>query len=385
MCKLNFSRPSSLVIGFFFVLIQYGCGKVKAEDVSPDSTYQTATIRKNSNESKFIVRKWQGVPTIEVLPRGEILVAWYSGGDGEGVGNYVTMARSIDNGLNWEKNYIVVDPPKDCRVFDPCLWYDKASGYVWLYWAQSYKSLWDGLGGVWGIKRRVSFISKGTWSEPQRLTDGVMLNKPILVGKRTFFAVAYWDKIYEPLKLPQKPAMVGANIFIDTLSKVVQIGKIPIEKKVEDLSEHQIVHLKNGKLWALIRTKQGIYESYSADKGISWTQAAPFSGIGPTCTSRFYISKLKSGRLLLIANASKRRNNLTAFISDDDGKTWPYKCVIDTRDGVSYPDAAQTVEGKIYVVYDFNRFSNKEIIMVKLTEDEIIKNQLILTQQIIDK
>ena len=36
------------------------------------------------------------------------------------------------------------------------------------------------------------------------------------------------------------------------------------------------------------------------------------------------------------------RNNLTAFLSEDGGKTWPYTLLLDARSGVSYPDVIES-------------------------------------------
>ena len=54
-------------------------------------------------------------------------------------------------------------------------------------------------------------------------------------------------------------------------------------------------------------------------------------------------------------NDFKGRNNLTAFISEDDGETWPYSLLLDRRNNVSYPDVKEDENGNIYVIYDRER------------------------------
>ena len=82
-----------------------------------------------------------------------------------------------------------------------------------------------------------------------------------------------------------------------------------------------------------------------------------------------------------------KRNNLTALLSEDDGKTWPYKLLLDGRNDVSYPDAVEAADGYIYITYDRERGCFKEdlatamadareILMAKITEKDILAGQL---------
>jgi len=335
----------------------------------------TVQILYDPKDSAFTHRLWQGVPTVAVLPNEELWVAWYSGGKGEGVGNYVTVAKSLDNGKVWQKNVLIVQPKEEYRVFDPCLWYDARDQKLHLYWSQSYKQIWDGVGGVWSIKKGVN---DSLWSAPTYIADGVMLNKPNILSKsKVIMPIAYWDKLYNVLAAPKDPAEVGANVFIQSGAngKASYTGKIPMVKEVEDYPEHQIVTLKNGNLWGLVRGKNGIYQSISKNNGKTWTNAKLFQiAGGKNPASRFHIQRLSSGNLLLVVNDHRYRTNLTAFLSSDDGKTWPYKVLIDGRANVTYPDADEDEKGNIYIVYDRDRFSAKEIILVKLTEKFIIDN-----------
>lgn len=75
------------------------------------------------------------------------------------------------------------------------------------------------------------------------------------------------------------------------------------------------------------------------------------------------------------------REQLAAYLSYDDGKTYPYMLMLDDTDirgswrdfGVSYPEAAaqQGENGEIYIVYDAGRYGLKEIRMCVVTEEDI--------------
>lgn len=124
----------------------------------------------------------------------------------------------------------------------------------------------------------------------------------------------------------------------------------------------------------LVRTNYGIGESFSKDGGKTWTELKP-SNI-PSPASRFFIRRMPSRHLLLINhNNNNKRNNLTAYLSEEAGKSWPFKLLLDERDKVSYPDAA-IVNGRITAIYDRDRYGVSEILTASFTEEEIIKGKL---------
>lgn len=354
------------------------CSKEKLVDSVADID---AAIHYNAQDQSFVKRSWQGIPSIQVLPNKLLVASWYTGGKTEEVGNYITLAESKDFGKTWKKNVIVVSPGKNKRVFDPCLWYNPKEKLLSLYFAQSTGQTWDGQGGVWHINRDKY---TGKWSRPERLADGVMMNKPVIYKNNILLPVAYWDKL--PLAVvapPKDTSKVGVNIYSEKSDRASFIGRIRIPNHLIEAYEPQIVVLNDGKLWTLIRTSKGVFESISKDEGKSWSFPLPFTKVGPTTPSRFYVGRLKSGALILVLNNSVKRENLTAFISKDDGKTWPYRLQIDERIGVTYPDLTQDENGNIFIIYDHNRYTDKEILWVKITEDDI-KNGIKPTINILD-
>jgi hypothetical protein len=57
---------------------------------------------------------------------------------------------------------------------------------------------------------------------------------------------------------------------------------------------------------------------------------------------------------------------MTAYLSEDDGKTWPHTLLLDTR-STSYPDACQGKDGTLYIVHDLGRRKEKEVIFHRIT------------------
>ena len=98
----------------------------------------------------------------------------------------------------------------------------------------------------------------------------------------------------------------------------------------------------------------------------------------PGPDSRFFLRRLRSGRLLLISNDSPcARERLSAFLSEDDGLSWPYRLLLDNRKQVSYPDAAESPAGTISLIYDCNRCNGGYIFLSQITEEDILAGSLV--------
>ena len=79
---------------------------------------------------------------------------------------------------------------------------------------------------------------------------------------------------------------------------------------------------------------------------------------------------------------------MTVSLSEDEGNSWKYSLLLDSGE-TSYPDAVESSDGAIYIVYDHGRCSFKEIICARITEEDIIAGRLVNTdsylKQIISK
>jgi len=324
-------------------------------------------------------RRFQGIPGIERAPNGRLWATWYAGGPGEGPENYVLVSTSGDDGAAWSRPALVIDPPGTVRAFDPCLWHDP-QGRLWLFWAQAYYR-WDGRGGVWAIVSENPDAERPEWSQPRRLCNGIMMNKPVVLTTGEWvLPAAVWThtpNCDEPRHVHDLGDEVGVNAIhsTDRGDTWSLLGRTRVPNSACD--EPMLVERKDGSLWMLVRTEYGIGESISTDRGRTWTPGKP-SDIEHIPAARFFIRRLKSGRLLLVKHNppdGKTRSHLTAFLSDDDGAAWRGGLVIDERAKVSYPDGVQAPEGTIYVVYDRNRYADKEIVMAAFEEEDVARGR----------
>jgi len=217
------------------------------------------------------------------------------------------------------------------------------------------------------------------------------MNKPVVLQNGEWlFPIMFWTK---PANLPfinerdklglsadQVRALVhdrsilrGANVFCSTDRgrTFTMLGQARFPDA--DLpTEHMLIERRDGRLWMLVRTRYGIGSTISTDGGRTWSPPRD-SGIAHPST-HFFIRRLGSGRLLLVKNAppkGKDRSHLTAFLSDDDGRTWIGGLLLDDRVNVSYPDGVQSGEGLVRVVYDRERFTAREILMAAFREEDV--------------
>ncbi len=328
--------------------------------VDPGEEYSAAT------------RTFQGISSMERSPGGRLWVTWYGGvGGGEDETNYVILATSGDDGVTWSDEVLVVDPGVDniVRAFDPNIWLDP-TGRLWLFWAQAIGHDGDP-GGVWVVTTDEPDQADASWSAPRRLCDGVMMCKPtVLSTGEWMLPVSAWRRA-EGFTADNSAWVVVSN---DEGASWALRGRCHVPEDHRSYDEHMIVEREDGALWLLARTNYGIGESVSDDRGHTWPELAPSNIEHPS--ARFFIRRLQSGALLLVKHGPiderTQRSHLTAFLSEDDGETWPHSLLLDERQGVSYPDGVQCPEGIIYITYDYDRRGDRQILMATFTEADIV-------------
>jgi len=362
-----------------------------------DPALEPARIFNRPDKERFrdTFRRWQGIPSIEVTDRGRIFINFYSGQDAEVGGNVMVLCVSDDHGQSFRSCEAVVEhPDPTCRIYDPCLWIDP-NGRLWMIWNQA-RGFNDGRSGVWVSICEEPDADKLVWSEPRRIANGIMLNKPIVTSKGDWlFPCAIWrdESGSVPTERHGLENEQFSNVYASSDEGTTIVLRGHADVPMRSFDEHMIVEKKDGTLWMLVRTFEGIGESFSTDGGYTWTPGRKSHIDGPC--SRFHIRRLKSGRLLMInhnqfedridlddimsqgdVKSWKGRTNLTAMISEDDGLTWPYTLLLDNRNEVSYPDAKECADGYIYVTYDWERVTQREILMARITENDIVEGKL---------
>ena len=322
-------------------------------------------VKKSDENHLLITRKFQGIPSLAISPKSQLWATWYAGKtSAEDKNNYIVIANSGNNGKTWTEK-LVVDPDGDgpIRAFDPELWLDP-QGKLWAFWSQTIGHD-AAMAGLWAMTNNNPDKDDSKWSKPRRITDGIMMCKPtVLSSGEWLLPVAIWHS--------DKSAKVVISTNNGRAFNLLGACKVP--KKAQNVDEHMIVEKNDKSLWMLVRTTYGIGESFSKDRGKTWSDLVP-SAIQHS-PARFFIRRLRSGNLMLIkhgpVNKKTGRSNLTVYSSKDDGKTWLGGLLLDGRNGISYPDGQQGSDGTIHIIYDYSRTGAREILVAKFTEGDIV-------------
>lgn len=325
-------------------------------------------------------RLWQGIPSLERAPGGRLWVTWYTGGIGEGKGhNHQLLVTSGDDGRTWSKPVAVFDPGRQLlsgEGGDPQVFLDPR-GRLWWFVHRVMPAPGISPRTCWGFYTEEPDSPKPTWKGPVFAGYGYSLNKGVILADGT------WLFMSDPFSKDASPGSPlvkkGAHLyrFVDYDRPFEHVSQVEIQDT--PFTEHMVVERKDGSLWMLARMRTGIAQAVSSDQGRTWRELEPFTREFNVNT-RICLRKLTSGSLLLIVNDHpKKRANLTALLSDDDGKTWPFKLVLDEREFVSYPDVTQASDGTLYATYDRGRYQKdmQEILMAKFTEADVRAGRLV--------
>jgi len=327
---------------------------------------------------------------IERTPQGRLWSIWMAGEDGPLT--FVVAVFSDDNGETWSKSpRLIVNGHSRNEPFPRSnlaanLWTDPL-GRLWLFFDQGMNQS-DGRNGVWFSICENPDADAPTWSAPRRICDGHLLNKPIVLSSGEWLLPTYL-----PERARGNPPFTGIFPEVDaergvTVYSTTDEGKTFQKRGLVNFPyfnwpEPVLLEQKDGSLTLFGRTNKGIMTSTSSDKGLTWSAPAAMAGVVHP-PARFVIRRLASGRILLVKHGRTleafddkvARSQLTAWLSDDDGKTWKGGLMLDERPAVSYPDSTQAPDGTIYVQYDFKRVMG-DILLARITEDDILAGKLV--------
>ncbi len=344
-------------------------------------------------------RNFQGIPSVECTRAGRVITVFYSGKDNEGCGNFLLLQMSEDGGKNFDNAFLAVIPAAEgVRCFDPVIWMTP-EGKLILFWNQSF-GYFDGRSGVWYAICEDPDAEELRFGEPKRAANGVMMCKPLAKENGDWLLPA---AVWPMRPFYDEPDCDGLTSWYETEHRYAQgyhwipeeqNPNVYISRNKGDVweyygqtvsachmfPEHMVFPLADGKLGMYIRYNDENRLGYaeSRDGGRTWSDAV-VSDIFNPCT-RFCVRRTPSGRLLLINHQKGEnyvRNRLAAYLSDDEGKTWAHELLLDERCQVSYPDVAFSPDGYIYIVYDYNRYVDKEILIAKITESDIDAGRII--------
>jgi predicted neuraminidase len=293
---------------------------------------------------------------ITELKNGDLYLVYY-GGEGEyALDTAVFGARLKKGATAWtEPRPIARDPFRS--LGNGVVW-QAPDGVVWLFYVVRFGETWS----TSRIQAKVSYDNAETWSDAFILTleEGMMVrNSPIVLANGDYLLPAYHETGHDT-------EMVGPDStslffrFDAATKRWQQTGRIRSPKGniqpavVQITDQHLIAYCRRGGDYK--PTNEGwLVRAESHDGGQTWSEGRDSRFPNPNSAVEFL--KLKSGNLLLVYNDSMTgRTPLTAALSTDNDKTWPFKRhIAEDKNSFAYPIGFQALDGSIHIVYTSDR------------------------------
>lgn len=285
--------------------------------------------------------------TLEVLPNGDIVTAWF-GGTEEGAADVAIWSARRSQGV-WSDPVKVADQA-GIPHWNPVLFYDDRN-VLWLFY-----KVGDRI-PFWITKTKRSFDQGLSWTDGEELVKGdvggrgPVKNKLIRLSNGRLLAPASLEdgrwRVFADISDDGGKTWVPS--FVDSDQSRFQ-GEGMIQPTAWE-SQPGIVHM-------LIRSSEGVlYRCDSDDSGDTWSNAYPTTI--PNNNSGVDLVKTKEGMLALAHNPVGKnwgpRTPLVVSLSSDNGETWGNTIVLEDQPGeFSYPALVED-KGLIYALYTWNR------------------------------
>ena len=339
-------------------------------------------------------RAWQGCPTIARTKGGRLFAGWYTGGLLEPcIHNYNVLVQSDDNGETWSTPILAVysDFEKMHRNIDIQLWVDDKNR-LWVMWTHSpyysdSKPATIKTPFVFDYHKEFTAVealicnnpdaAELKWEKPRVICGGFLRSKPIIRYNGDYVFPAY-DWIH-PNHYILRVSKDEGKTFHDVLA---------CNKPQNNVFDETMAYEIGKRLCILTRTNLGYYlESHSDDDGASWSSPCEYD---KAPSARLYMGRISTGQFIYVRSISDtERQGMMILLSEDDGATWPFRLILDTRTSISYPDVAEGANGTIFIVYDRERDNRthlnretwtsnaaKEILLSRITLQDIYNGTL---------
>ena len=324
-----------------------------------------------SNTEKYnpATRRWNGMSYIAKTEGGRIWISYTTGGFLEPDNlNYSVLQYSDDDGKTWSEDFLIIDRDEaDAHIYAPILFYDNSKlsvffgGYLMLIDNPDCEDPVHNL----HLPKNFYYTGFSLCHAPTKINDH------------------YYIATVENSAAPTDIRIVASanGIVWEDIAKAYSIGG-----NSKKWNEGQICVLSNDDYMLLARIDggSGVERTFSDDEGYTWTATetdleSPY--VGPF-TKLCIINTSDDGLLIINNDSTEKREKMTCWLSYDDGKTWPYKFVLDDRDygtsywGFSYPDAICDKDGNIYITWD-QREPFGEINVAKVNINDIKAGKIV--------
>lgn len=310
------------------------------------------------------------------LPNGDLLACWFAGSDEGNADISIAVSRLKAGESQWSQGGIVSDDPLRSEQ-NPSLFL-APNGELWLMYTAQVSRTPEcqpnfNLQYTAEIRRKISRDNGYTWGPTETMFSrpGSFCRQKIQVLSNGRWIFGNWICFPDETRNGSDISVVQIS---DDEGKSWRCVEIP---NSAGRVHANLIEIKPGKITAFFRSRFAdyIYVAYSDDYGETWTE--PEKTVLPNNNSSISAIRLQSGALALIYNAVRfnddqtktvwpfQRCPVTFAISDDGGKTWPFRRVIEMGEGFvgeyndinnrryEYPVMMQGKNGKIHAAYSY--------------------------------
>ena len=339
--------------------------------------------------------------SIVECPNGDLLACWYRGsGERKADDVLVEGARLRRGEKAWSPPFLLADAPGFPDT-NPCLFIDPQER-LWLIWQTIVANEWHT--ALCRYKVSEDFLKPGApaWNRADDLllkpgpefaeaihqhAAAIFKNseqfpagdrdklESYLAARQTYAADKYFSRMgwmtrVHPVMWKERRMIVplysdGYDISLMALSDdggqtwrasqpLVSLGGV----------QPSLAKRRDGSLIALMRDNgpppQRVLQATSPDGGETWSPVTDTEIPNPG--SGLEVLVLKSGRWALVNNDTEQgRHRLSIWLSDDEGRTWPWRRAIEDAepgpeaDTASYPSLIQSRDLSLHLTYTFTR------------------------------
>jgi len=286
------------------------------------------------------------------LTNGDLYLVYYGGKGEYATDTGVFGARLKKGARRWSRPRLLAQDP--FRSLGNAVVWQAPDGVVWLFYVVRWGDTWS----TSRIQAKISRDGAQTWSDSFVVseTEGTMVRgRPIVLDTGEYLLPIYHETGHDTERVG--PDSTSRFLRFDPETKtwkesgVIRSAKGNIQPAVAQISrDHLIAYCRRGGGYEPV-TDGYIIRAESKDGGKTWSEGR--DSAFPNPNAAVDLLKLRSGHLLLVYNASmSERTPLTAALSLDGDKTWPYRRNIAEGPGDhAYPFAIQTQDGLIHVVF----------------------------------
>lgn len=280
--------------------------------------------------------------TITDTPGGPV-AAWFGGTEEKHPDVGIWVSRF--DGSKWSAPVEVangVQPDgKRHPSWNPVLFQAKGGPLLLFYKVGPSPSRW------WGMLIKSADGGK-TWSQPQRLPDGILgpiRAKPVLLANGTLLC---------PSSSEHDGWRVHMEMTRDLGATWTKTPALNDGKEFGAIQPSVLLHPGN-RLQALCRSRQGrVTELWSEDGGKTWGSMKATALLNPSAGVDGVT--LKDGRHLLVYNPVSRGRTPIVLGLSRDGKEWQTVLTLEDQPGeYSYPAIVQAEDGRVHITYTWKR------------------------------